>query len=86
MVDDVKDKIALLRKEGYSYDWSRRIYYNREVKKVFSLEALGDHDMRWLKQHLKESSSSRWHFYFSLGPSEAVKNDLTQVLSGYAMS
>ncbi len=75
------EKIALLKDAGFRYDFDREVYFNRRIHKVFSLEAIEDHDETWLKTRLEEEGSpEEWHFYFNTNPSQAVRSELVAEL------
>ena len=87
MADEFKKKIDMLRGNGYSFDWKREIYYSKETRKIFSREALEDHDLQWLEGCLSAPNHpSEWNFYFNSPPSEAVRSNLTHILSQHAAS
>jgi hypothetical protein len=64
-------KIALLKDAGFRYHFDREIYYNRRLRKIFSLEAIEDQDEIWLKRKIDEPRG-QWKFYFNQEPSVAV--------------
>ena len=75
-------KRQILEQAGYSYSFDRMIYVNRNVRKAFSIEYVQDHDEADLVAHINEPPppNGEWHFYFNLGPSEAVKRELSAIL------
>lgn len=40
-----KDKYDLLSKNDFQNHFDRAMYFNRRTKKIFSLEAIEDHDL-----------------------------------------
>ena len=75
------DKISLLKSAGFRYDFEREVYFNRRSRKVFSLEAIEDHDEAWLEERLREVERAEgWSFYFNSPPSESVQSELVAEL------
>ncbi len=72
------DKMRLLEQGGFRYDFNREVYFNRASRKVFSLEAIEDHDKEWLREkiHEEKRGEDRWLFYFNSPPAEAVEKEL----------
>ncbi len=63
------EKVKLLKEHGYWYNFTREIYVNSRVKKVFALEAIEDHNVEWLRDRLsEENTSGDWRFYFDGDP------------------
>jgi ATP-dependent RNA circularization protein (DNA/RNA ligase family) len=80
-------KKDILLAANYRYNFDRDVYFNRAVKKAFSLEFVEDHSEDELKKSLGESTASNgWKFYFNSVPSENVKRELERVLDGRAHS
>jgi hypothetical protein len=76
-----QQKRQVLQSNGYYYDFDRMIYLNRDRRKVFSYEAVADHDDAWLQRCIQEPSSPDWTIYFNEEPSAAVREDLIRYLS-----
>jgi len=76
------NKKQILEQAGYFYSFDRMIYVNRGARKVFSIEYVQDHDDADLEARINEPTShnGEWTFYFSSGPSDAVKRDLSAIL------
>lgn len=75
------EKRKLLENAGFIYNFDRELYYNRNMKKVFSVEFVEDHNELELEQSIKECSNAQnWSFYFNTAPSSAVKHELISVL------
>jgi hypothetical protein len=55
MIDDL-EKIAILQSNNYVRLFDESIYYNTYTKKVFSEEAIQDHDLLWMKEKLDEKN------------------------------
>ncbi|HOE12194.1 MAG TPA: hypothetical protein PLQ35_15240 [bacterium] len=47
---EVAEKDELLKNGGFMYNFHREIYFNRKTKKIFSIEAIEDHDKKWLQR------------------------------------
>ncbi len=79
MLDTKKD---MLERFDYLYNFRRIIYFNRKSRKVFSIEAIEDHDENWLQARIREESSSQeWQFYFTKEPSKTVQQELLYELA-----
>lgn len=68
-------KDQILAEKGYKYDFNREVYYSKKAKKIFSVEAIKDHDVAWLKTSLA-CPSDDWKFYFNRDPSSNIKEKL----------
>ena len=76
-----KQKKEILEKANYRYHFSRSIYFNRDDKIIFSLEAIEDNDLNWLNDRIKTvSKNSEWIFFFNADPSEKIKKEILQEL------
>jgi len=81
MADNSK-KLAILKGAGFRYHFDRAIYFNRQSRKVFSLEAIEDHDEVWLQRCVDENTDqNEWTFYFNSPFSAAIQDALTVELS-----
>jgi hypothetical protein len=61
-----KQKYEFLSEHGFQNHFSRSLYFSRELKKLFSIEAIEDHDMDWLQKCvLSENKTGSWQFYFN---------------------
>jgi hypothetical protein len=59
-------KSQLLKKSGYTYNFNRMVYFNRQAKKAFSVEFVEDHSASDLRRYIKKTESGPgWHFYFN---------------------
>lgn len=76
------EKRELLRTAGYTYNFNREVYVNREDKKVFSLEFVEDHAQPELRQKIAEQNVSGWRFYFKASPPPPVQRELENLLRG----
>ena len=78
-----KEKKEILEKANYQYHFSRMIYFNRDTKKIFSYEAIEDHDPSWLNDAITEGGDlNEWRFYFNEDPSDEIKKDIVKELGG----
>lgn len=70
-MSDLKNKKDILEKANYRYHFLRSIYFNIDDKKIFSLEAIEDHDTNWLLAKInKEKETDEWELFFNTTPSE----------------
>lgn len=72
-------KAEILQEAKYRYASRHAIYFNKMAKKIFSLEAIEDHDAKWLKECIKKKDSE-WNFYFNNAPRENVKEEIIDYL------
>ena len=78
---ELSDKKNLLNAEGYAYSFNRQVYYNRDSRKVFSLEFIEDHNTVNLRNHIHEyTNGQNWRFYFNEAPPNSVKRELETAL------
>ena len=74
------EKERILQEAGYHYHFERSLYFNREQHKIFSVEAIDDHDIAWLQERIGEPNpGSEWLFSFNSAPSEETKRSILQV-------
>jgi len=74
-------KKDILWQADYRYNFDRDIYFNRKVKKAFSLEFVASHPEEEIFRRISESTNGNgWTFYFNSPPSEGVKRELERVL------
>lgn len=77
----LETKKDILERSDYGYNFMRMVYFNRKAKKVFSVEAVEDHDENWLQARIaEENGSQEWKFYFTREPSQAVQRELVSEL------
>ena len=83
MLRTVATKKQILEEAGYAYSFDRRIYLNRNARKVFSLEFVDDNSETKLEACINGAPPpiGEWRFYFNSGPSDAVKRDLLKILA-----
>lgn len=78
MLETKKD---ILERSDYDYNFRRMVYFNRKARKVFSVEAVEDHDESWLQARIEEENGPQeWRFYFTREPSQAVQQELVSEL------
>ena len=75
------EKKEILEKANYRYHFSRDIYYNRDARKIFSLEAIEDNDLQWLSEKINAATrSDQWEVFFNADPSENIKAEILREL------
>lgn len=74
------EKEELLENSGYRYHFDRMIYFNRAVRRAFSLEFVEDHSQQEIQNLLESLITSDWAFYFNQPPSDRVKRELAEAL------
>jgi hypothetical protein len=81
MVGTADSKERLLREEGYTYNFDRKVYLNRKAKKIFSVEFIEDHDENDLRKCIDEGADGAgWRFYFNSPPPKGVQREIENVL------
>ena len=78
------DKADLLKRSGYRYHFERMIYFNRAVRRAFSLEFVEDRSLQEIRKLLDTPATNDWVFHFNEPPSDRVKRDLAEALRGDA--
>ena len=69
----------ILEGAGFVYNFYREVYFNREAKKIFSMDFIEDKDEETIEQcvrEIRESPDGRWLFYFNSPPAESVRRQL----------
>lgn len=79
-MSNLKKKKEILEKANYRYHFNRSVYFNRDDKIVFSLEAIEDNDVVWLTNAIKINKSDEWSFFFNEMPSEKIKDEIKKEL------
>src|SRR5438876_9899157 len=77
-------KQHILEGAGYIYNFYREVYFNREAKRVFSMDFIEDKDEETIEQcvrEIRESPDGRWLFYFNSPPAESVRRQLEASLA-----
>ncbi len=75
------EKIHLLDNAGYSYNFDRMMYINREARKAFSVEFIDDHPEAEISSKIQEPSLDEdWSFYTNSDLSEGTRKELKRVL------
>lgn len=80
MAQTATGKSQILEEAGYSYNFDRMVYVNREARKVFSVEFIEDHQEDEIQRRLRQETNGEWRFYFNAEPPAAVKLELENVL------
>ena len=76
-----REKERILREAGYKYHFERSIYINIDSWKIFSIEAIDDHPVDWLKARIDEPNPTHeWKFYFNTPPTAA---SASSILGGF---
>lgn len=73
-------KDLILEEAGYSYNFDRAVYVNRQAKKAFSIEFVEDHTDEQIRTRIEEHTGNGWKFYFNSEASESVKGELERIL------
>jgi hypothetical protein len=72
-----------LKAAGYSYNFDRMAYFNRDARKVFSVEWLEDHPIEDLHRALETPNQSEdWVFYVDEMPPKHVIEALLAEIDG----
>ena len=75
------EKRTLLEDSGFAYEFDREVYYNRDTRKVFSVEFVEDHTPEQIRTRIDEYTEGQdWRFYFNEEPSNSIKRELKEVL------
>ena len=70
-------KVQILKDGGYAYNIDRRAYFNRNTKKVFSVEFIEDHSASDLERCILDpTQGTAWRFYFNSPPPESVRRQV----------
>lgn len=77
---DLTVKEELLENSGYRYHFERMIYFNRAVRRAFSLEFVEDRSLQEIRKLLDTPATNDWVFHFNEPPSDRVKRDLAEAL------
>jgi hypothetical protein len=76
---DSAEKDRILESAGFFYDFNKDIYLNRESKKVFSVEAITDNPVEWLRTRIMERNDTEdWIFYFNQPPDPDVRQEIIE--------
>jgi hypothetical protein len=77
---EITEKEQLLESSGYRYHFDRMIYFNRSVRRAFSLEFVEDHSQHEIQKLLETPATDDWAFHFNKPVSDRVKRELAEVL------
>ena len=77
---EMTEKEQLLESCGYRYHFDRMIYFNRSVRRAFSLEFIEDRSQHEIQQLLQIPATNDWAFHFNRPVSDRVKGELTKAL------
>jgi hypothetical protein len=76
-----KEKLNVLKLNGYNYIFDRKLYFNREKRKIFSREAIEDHNVTWLQEKINEKNTYNVMVYFNGPIDEETIAELKQVFN-----
>ena len=69
--------LQLIKENNFKLVFSRDIYVNIKLKKIFSLEFLLENTSENILKKINEKNNSEWMFYFLGGnPDEMVKKEI----------
>ena len=78
----MSDNLDTLSAAGYRQLFERDVYFNRETRKIFSLEAVEDHDDEWLRERMIEPNvAGGWRFYFNDPVPEELRGEILREIS-----
>jgi hypothetical protein len=78
-----RQKYDFLAASGYVRHPRRLAFFNSESRKIFSLQAVEDHDVEWLKAGIAAPSAPvAWQLYFNEPATGEVLEDLRNELFG----
>jgi hypothetical protein len=76
-------KEPILKDARYVYNFDRMAYYNRAVKKAFSVEWVEDHTDEELRRAVEEPNDSNdWQLYVEPRPSQRVIDEFIAEING----
>ena len=74
-------KSDILLKANYRYNFDRDLYFNRETKKVFSMEFVDDNSEEELTRRIREENGAGiWKFYTNTTLPDSVRRELESAL------
>ncbi|CZG59577.1 hypothetical protein [Legionella pneumophila] len=79
-MSNLNSKEQILEDNGFTYIPDRMIYVNKQKKKIFTHEAVEDHDEKWLNDNLNKSNTD-WEFYSNGNISKEEKEAIIKRLS-----
>ena len=78
--DELLNKAELLESRGYRYHFARMCYFNRAVKRVFSIEFFEERSLQEIQTLLETPSTNDWTFHFTKPSSDWCKQELARAL------
>jgi len=75
-----QQKLELLKLNSFRYQFDRELYFNREKKKIFSSDAIDDHDLEWLTLKITENNDDL-AIYFNEAPSADIVAELKRLFA-----
>lgn len=80
LMTELTEKEELLEKSGYRYHFDRMIYFNRSVRRAFSLEFVEDHSQQEIQTFLQSPAANAWVFHFNQPLSDRIRQELAEAL------
>ena len=75
------EKLNILRENNFKYILDRELYVNREMKKIFSREAIEDNDVQWLSDKISERNINDIMIYFNGPVTNEIREELIRVFN-----
>jgi hypothetical protein len=79
-MNDLTEREELLENSGYRYHFNRMIYFNRAVRRAFSLEFVEGHSQQEIQKLLETPATNDWVFHFNKQLSDRAKRELAEAL------
>lgn len=80
LMTELTEKEELLESSGYRYHFDRMIYFNRAVRRAFSLEFVEDHSQQEIHTLLRSPATNEWIFHFNQPLSGRIRQELAEAL------
>lgn len=78
--DKQEMKLDILKKFGYIYDLTRNVYHSRNVRKIFSYQAIQDNSLEWLKERIAIRGQRWWRFFMTEELSDNLRDKILRSL------
>lgn len=75
-----EDKLNLLNEHNFRFHFDRDLYFNRGMKKIFSIEAIYENDLEWLRNKIEEENTDL-RVYFSGDVNPTVFTELKRIFN-----
>jgi hypothetical protein len=77
----LSEKTHLFDNAGYTYNFDRMMFINRQARKAFSVEFIDDRPETEIESKIREpKGNADWEFYTNSPMSEGMKKELEKVL------